>query len=360
MIGYYVHHQGRGHLHRAACVARHLRTPVTGFSSLPRPEDWTGEWVRLPMDAGPDRPGRGAAEAADPTAGGRLHWVPRHHPGLRDRMGAVAEWIRRTGPSLFVSDVSVEVTLLARLMGVPVVAAAMRGDRFDPAHRLGYDVADALLAPWPADLPEPGWPRAWLDKTVHTGAFSRYDGRPRVRPAARSAVLPAVRPAVRSAPTGGTRQVVVMLGAGGAGIDGDDLRRAQASTPGWSWTFLGGPGRSWTEDPWPLLSGADVVVTHGGQNAVAECAAARVPTVVVPQDRPHGEQRATAEALRAGRLATVRTAWPAPGEWAALLDRTAREQPADRWSRWAPGDGARRAADALDRLAAAPSRGRAA
>ncbi|MFD3516049.1 glycosyltransferase [Streptomyces sp. NPDC058657] len=338
MIGYYVHHQGRGHLHRAVCVARHLRAPVTGFSSLPRPDDWTGEWVRLPLDVGSGHRGPDAVQPADPTARGRLHWVPRHHPGLRDRMGAVADWVTRRGPSLFVSDVSVEMTLLVRLMGVPVVAAAMRGDRSDPAHQLGYDVADALLAPWPASLPEPGWPRAWRDKTVHTGAFSRYDGRPRVR----------------AASTDGTREVVVMLGAGGAGVDDDGFRRAQARTPGWSWTFLGGPGGPWIDDPWPVLCRADVVVTHGGQNAVAECAAARVPTLVVPQDRPHGEQRATAEALRTGGLATVCASWPAPEEWAGLLDRTMRHRSPDRWAGWAPGDGARRAADALDRLADAP------
>lgn len=39
-------------------------------------------------------------------------------------------------------------------MGIPVMVAAMRGDRFDPAHRMGYDMADVLLAPWPQTLPE--------------------------------------------------------------------------------------------------------------------------------------------------------------------------------------------------------------
>ncbi|MFC8762138.1 MULTISPECIES: glycosyltransferase [Streptomyces] len=53
-----------------------------------------------------------------------------------------------------------------------------------------------------------------------------------------------------------------------------------------------------------------MVVTHAGQNAVAECAAARVPAVVVPQSRPHGEQHATAHALAEGGLATVRDHWP--------------------------------------------------
>ncbi|WP_282797455.1 glycosyltransferase [Streptomyces sp. CC224B] len=382
MIGYYVHHQGRGHLHRAVCVARHLRLPVTGFSSLPRPAEWPGDWVRLPLDTGGEaygdtgagagayadagagaygeaRGGTGLAgvpaapsvpalpgapvvpappSGADPTARGRLHWVPRHHPGLRDRMGAIAAWVTRTGPRLFVSDVSVEVALLARLMGVPVAVAAMRGDRSDPAHRLGYDLADALLAPWPDAAPEPDWPSHWREKTLHTGAFSRYDGRARV---------PATRPA------DGRREVVVLLGAGGTDVDAAALRKAADSTTGWTWTFLGGPEGRWTDDPWPLLCRADAVVTHAGQNAIAECAAARTPAVVIPQDRPHGEQHATARALAAAGLATVRTNWPDPEEWQTLLDRTAR-RPGDRWALWAPGDGARRAARLLERLAAAP------
>ncbi|RRQ73112.1 glycosyl transferase [Streptomyces griseofuscus] len=327
MIGYYVHHQGRGHLHRAMCVARYTHARVTGLSSLPRPEQWTGEWIQLPPDTGP------GAVAADPTAHGRLHWVPRHHAGLRARSAAVAAWIEGAAPALLVSDVSVEIAVLARLMGVPVVISAMRGNRFDPAHRLAYDVADALLAPWPATFPEPHWSPQWLDKTIHTGAFSRNDGRTR----------PPRSP--------DEREVLVMLGAGGSELTADDVHEAAHATPGWRWTLLGGPG-SWTDDPWDLLCRVTVVVTHGGQNAVAECAAARSPAIVLPQRRPHGEQHATARALAAGRLATVCERWPEPQEWPVLLE-TARRTGGSRWRLWAPGDGAIRAARLLDDLAAA-------
>ncbi|MFD6288321.1 glycosyltransferase [Streptomyces sp. NPDC060205] len=329
MIGYYIHHHGLGHLHRARCVARHARTPVTGLSCLPRPADWTGEWIRLPSDAGQE------AGAADPTAHGRLHWVPLHHTGLRARMGAIASWIERTAPTLLVSDVSVEVATMARLMGVPVMVSAMRGDRSDPAHRLAYDIADALLAPWPATLPEPDWPPEWHAKAVCTGAFSRYDGRPRVE----------------RRPT--RRQVLVLLGSGGTTVQEDDVRKAAEATPGWDWIALGGAG-NWTEDPWPLLCQADVVVTHAGQNAVAECAAARTPALVVPQERPHDEQHATARALAAAGIATVRTRWPAPHEWPQLLT-TVRQAGGRRWRQWAPGDGAAQAGRLLDELAATVS-----
>ena len=71
MIGYYVHHHGHGHRHRATAIATACRTPVIGFSSLPRPAGWPGRWVRLPDDADGVDPG-----TADVTAGATLHWVP--------------------------------------------------------------------------------------------------------------------------------------------------------------------------------------------------------------------------------------------------------------------------------------------
>ncbi|WP_101897181.1 glycosyltransferase [Embleya scabrispora] len=336
MIGYYVHHHGRGHLHRAVCVARCARTPITGLSSLPRPDGWAGDWVRLPIDTGP--PGR---PVADPTAGGRLHWAPLGHEGLRGRMAITARWIARAAPELFVSDVSVEMACLARLMGVRIAVMAMRGNRLDAPHDLAYTMADALIAPWPAALPEPDWPEAWRSKTAHVGAFSRYDGRP-VPARGERANDPRPRP-----------RVAVLLGAGGSDVSGEELREARAATPEWEWQVLGHPDAPWCEDPWPVLCGADVLVTHGGQNAIAECAAARRPTICIPQDRPFGEQRATGRALAAGGLAVVRPHWPSAAEWPRLLEST-RRRDGSRWAMWAPGDGATRAAAVLDAPAASP------
>ena len=64
--------------------------------------------------------------------------------GLLRRGAAVVRWVERHRPSLVVVDVSVEVTLLVRLLGVPVVVVAMQGDRHDRAHRTAYDAATAL------------------------------------------------------------------------------------------------------------------------------------------------------------------------------------------------------------------------
>ncbi|MCW2582253.1 MAG: hypothetical protein JWQ53_1043, partial [Klenkia sp.] len=115
------------------------------------------------------------------------------------------------------------------------------------------------------------------------------------------------------------------------------------------WTVLGGPGE-WSADPWPVLSAADVVVTHAGQNALAEVAAARRPAVVVAQDRPFREQHRTTEALHDTGIAVGLPGWPAAEEWAGLLAR-AQELGGDRWERWSPGDAARRAAAVVTAVA---------
>ena len=185
MIGYYVHHHGHGHRHRATAVARCLDVPVTGLSSVPRPADWPGDWVELPRDDG--------GGAVEPTAGGTLHWAPEHDDGLSERMAAVSAWIERTRPSLLVCDVSVEVALLARLHGVPVVTMVLPGVRDDVPHRTVHALARRVVAAWPEHVPGM---TAGLDgvgdRMVHVGAISRFDGReaaPRTDPRPHVVVL---------------------------------------------------------------------------------------------------------------------------------------------------------------------------
>ena len=116
MIGYYIHHQGSGHLHRALAIQRQSELEITGLSTLPRPSDWIGDWRQLADDAVPEA-------STESEAGGWLHYVPQAHDGLRRRMGALSAWITRHQPAAMVVDVSVEVALLARLHGVPVITA---------------------------------------------------------------------------------------------------------------------------------------------------------------------------------------------------------------------------------------------
>jgi glycosyl transferase family 28 len=322
MIGYYVHHQGKGHLHRAIAITRELGMRVTGLSSLPPPDEWDGEWVQLARDD--DDPFE-----VDPDARGHLHWVPEHCAGLRSRTAAISDWIQRNDPELMVVDVSVEVALLARLHGVPVVTMVLPGVREDHPHQLVHGIARRVIAPWPVDV------HGMLagiseddQRLAHVGGLSRFDGRP-----------------VRAKPQDDALRVTMMIGRGGNDADPAAIEHARAATPDWTWTVLGVD--SWNEDPWEALMRADVVVAHAGQNSIAEIAAARRPAIIIPQERPFGEQEAMAVTLRRdGRFPVVALeSFPTSG-WPGLLELAARLD-GDRWKLWNDGAGAARAAEVI-------------
>lgn len=324
MIGYYVHHHGRGHLNRAIAVAAATEAIVVGMSSLPRPPEWTGPWMVLPRDdVGP--------EPVDASAHGRLHWVPEMDAGLTARMADISSWIADIEPALMVVDVSVEVSLLARLHGIPVVTTVLPGDRRDSAHDLVHSVARRIVAAWPDDASglvsglDPH-----RDRLVCVGGLSRFDDREPVPPS-----------------SGGDRRVLVLAGAGDGAERPWDLASAREQSPGWAWDVLG-PGAGWVDDPWELLCAADVVVTHAGQNAIAEVAAARRPAIVVPRPRPFREQEVMAAVLATdGRFPVVVSPELPSDGWKELLDRAAALDGA-RWSAWNDGGGARRVAAVID------------
>jgi hypothetical protein len=323
MIGYYVHHVGQGHAHRAAAIAAHLSEPVTALSSLSRPSFWERDWVVLPDDD--------TAQPADPTANGALHWVPRRGDGLRDRMAVIATWIDAHRPSVLVSDLSVEVTVLARVMGIPVVMICLPGRRDDDPHQLAYRLADAILAPWPDLGPDMTTGLdPYRDKIHHVGGVSRFDGRSR-----------------RVPPKLAGRYVLALGGAGGH----ESAPDRPGPVPGWRWVRR--DRHNWTADPWPDLCAADVVVTHCGLGAVSDVAAARKPAILLPEPRPHEEQYCTARALARRGLGVVLTSQPDDAEWPALLARAvdAMEVDANAWSAWSSGDGAARAARVIQDVA---------
>lgn len=333
MIGYYAHHVGSGHLQRAAAVAAHVGPRMTLLSSAESPAPV--KQLRLARDDDPPVHG-------DVTASGSLHWAPLRHSGLRERSGQIVRWAEEHRCAALVSDVSVEVLLLARLCSIPAVGVAMRGRRTDRAHALGYDVASAIVAPWPRAT-HGEWPRRWLDKTVWVGAVSRFEGRPPVTDAC-------ARPG---------RCVVLMLGRGGDSMTEAALAEA-AAVPDTHWHLLGGGASvgwtstverlGWVADPWPALCRADVVVAAPGDAAIADVAAAGRPLIAVPQDRPYDEQHDHAAVLARHRLCITEPNWPDRCRWPALLDRAVALGGAG-WSEYYDGHGSARMAAALLEIA---------
>ena len=353
-VGYYAHHHGHGHLARAGAVLSHLQAEATALTSSPLASqlEKITNIVSLPLDTDlPDNLHARAVPLPD-----FLHYAPTGGAGLRDRMAQIAAWIAQSQPALLVVDVSVEVALLGRLLGVPVVVVRQHGTRTDLPHRLAYEAAAALIAPYPALLEDdsaPAWVRA---KTHYAGGFSRFDGRSRN---GRLEGYEASNGLARAACAG---RVLVFGGSGGSGRTPRQIASAATATPDWTWTVLGGAGRrsapgagnvqwvGWTEDLWPYLRAADVVVAHGGTNAVMEVAAAGRPLICLPEARPFDEQHAKARALARLGAAVVREQWPASEAWPALLQEAV-QTGAQRLAKLNDGSGARRAAAFLDRLA---------
>jgi hypothetical protein len=337
-LGYYAHHHGAGHLRRADQVLAACRTPGTILTSS---DHAVGDGVvRLPLDVG--------GPSAVRRLPSLLHHAPVGHRGLRARTAALATFLDVADPALLVVDVSVEVTLLARLAGVLPVVVRQHGARVDPPHRAAYEAAGQLLAFWPPWAEDPTAPAEVRDRTVHVGGASRLEGR----------AMPRETACLAAGLDPDARHVIVLRGFGGTGPSLADLEAAARATPDHRWTVLGRSGppdrrtrvdlRGVVTDPLPFLSAADVVVTHAGQNAVSDAAAVGARVVVVPESRPFDEQHHLAAVLAAAGCAVVRPTWPTATDWPAVL-LAAGETDTDRLRSYVAG-GAARAAEVLDAL----------
>lgn len=333
MIGYYIHHHGTGHLSRAQSICTHLDTPVTALTSLKLDEPHPFHAVvTLPRDDS-------AVRAEDSTAHGVLHWAPLHDSGFRGRMALITQWVADASPAAAVIDVSVEVTTLLRLLGVPVIVVAMPGERVDPPHRMAYQLADHILAAWSRDLYEPPWLSPHSNKVSYVGGISRFDGRPQ-------------ESAERvEAPT-----VLVLQGSGGSDIRLEMIGACAEEYPQYHWRALGMAGAPWANDPWPAICAADVIVAHAGQNSIADIAAAGKPAIIIGQPRPFDEQLATARALSRAGLAIVLEDWPDLGAWPSLFEAAGALE-TDGWRRWQTAGAAARAADTVAAIAQGHSLG---
>jgi hypothetical protein len=230
---------------------------------------------------------------------------------------------------VLVSDVSVEVTLLARLHGIPVLSVVLPGARGDRPHRNAFALSSGLVAAWPAQATGMvrGLAPAERRRLNCVGGLSR--------------LLVSDAPAARPG-----RSVLVLSGRGGGHPTADQLRAAAEDAPGWHWRHLGGPGE-WSDDPAAAIAEADVVVTQAGQNAIADVAALRRPAVVVPAARPFDEQLATAMALSRDEWpCEVVPEFPQRG-WADRLERVAALD-GRRWESWCDGDAANRMTEHIE------------
>ena len=176
LVGWYLHHHGAGHRTRFESVRRELDADVVVFSTMAPPIVLPNHtrWVMLDRDDATERTesgGRLDPQAADPTAGGALHWAPLGHSGHASRLGILAADLAAERFDAFVVDVSVEVALLVRLFGVPTVVMTQPGERDDAPHRLAFSLAERIIAPWPEAVYSPHALAPFAAKVRHVGGI---------------------------------------------------------------------------------------------------------------------------------------------------------------------------------------------
>ncbi|WP_084442892.1 glycosyltransferase [Arthrobacter sp. CAL618] len=285
-VAYYTHHHGSGHLRHALNIARLEvvdllvtgSTEPAGLRTIPHTR-----FAQLTTDTGPD--GEPYPTPEEPF----LHYTPINS-AIRHRFAELHAAWRDFDPQVIIIDVSAEAAIFARLCGYPVIYRRMPGDRSDAVHELAYASASELVAYYPRRLEESSYLEAFGHRTQYLGMLSPTGG----------AETDSAKP--------GGRIITVQTSLGGNGVNLGDLVQAARSCPSWQWNVAGLSTGSIElppnvrllgvlKDPAQELAAADIIITSAGYHAVAAAAAAGRPTILVPEERPFGEQAAFARAL---------------------------------------------------------------
>jgi len=286
-IGIYVHHHGSGHRMRALQLAAAIKgRKVLLIGSNLRERDILGienaSLVHLPMDT-LDKDEREITQSDPPVA---FHYAPLGVNGIRNRAAILAKLFKENYPMLLVVDVSVEITLFARLCGIPTVVIMQHGIRDDIAHQMAYQSAELILAPF-SSMMYPGKKDPTFQKTLFVGGFSRFDNVPK-------------REYKKN-------NIAVLIGGGGSSIDGGTIIKIAGQLKDYNFQVIGldkpdtsPPNISWhgaVENPSDLLLSCEIIIGNTGHNTVMEAAALGRKFIGVPEDRPFFEQEQKAEAI---------------------------------------------------------------
>ncbi len=330
-IGYYVHHQGRGHLARALAIAcqQPERFVLLGTGLSGNTQDVAA------LELASDLPDAATWFDNDGAAPRSLHYAPLGNAGIRNRMAVLANWIERTRPGLIVCDVSVEVAMLARLTATPTVYVRLNGNRTDLAHAEAFRNATALIAPFHAALDDPETP-AWIRR--------------------KTAYLPGIT-TIKAGHLPATDVILVVNGAGGEALNGEAIAAAAIANPHFAWRTIGPVSAvagmpanltmlGWIADTSAELANAAIIVGAAGDGLVSAVIAAQKPFICLPQPRPFEEQHFKARRLQALGAAVALETWPDAGAWAGVIEQALRLEPSRLHALHDP-DGARKAFDFL-------------
>lgn len=352
-IGYFVHHQGRGHAERCAALVNALTCPVTIFCARDDifPDLRAGvEIRRIPSLFEETLPTPPALEAVRTPA--TLHCAPLGWPGIREAVAVLTGWMHEAEPALMISDVSAEIAQLCRIASVPCVKVLQHGDRSDPGHMSAYEGCVGLLAPFHRSLAPERWTSWMLEKTHFAPGLGIDPAMPdRSEARERLGIVPDRELIVVVSGGGGRGMAVAPLTMGARAIPDAEFVVIGRTEAEWHATGVGNLAlHGWVPDPETYLAAADVVVAPPGNTLCHQILFARRPWIVVPEWRYFDEQRDKAACLEREGLAYVLPDFPGtPHGWRDAIAAARALPPAPRTL--VDPLAASRAARWLDRLA---------
>ncbi|MDO7841895.1 glycosyltransferase [Sphingomonas immobilis] len=328
-IGYFVHHQGRGHAERAAAIVNALppTRPVTLFCARDNIFPALGRHVRIQripslFETPADAP-QALAGARTPAT---LHCAPLGWSSITQAIATITAWFDSARPALFITDVSAELAQLARIASIPCITVLQHGQRDDLGHMVAYESAIGVLAPYAPALEQPGRP-VWMRAKTHyapgVGILPTHIARGKAREALGLPLDADI--------------VVVIAGGGGTGTPGTPLTLGARAEPDAIWLTIGAVEREWhatspanlrhlgwVDRPEVYIAAADRIVSSAGNTTVHMIAAAGRPWIVVPEWRYFDEQIWKARMLAHVGAAVMLDHWPAhPAAWAAAWTKAA-------------------------------------
>jgi predicted glycosyltransferase len=317
-IGFFVHHQGRGHAKRCEAILAELPDrPVTILSAR---WDIFGElddrvtFIELPDMIGDPSRTEGLHAEETPSV---MHCVPLGSHRLRQNAGLIGKFLSEEDPTLFMVDVSAEWSLLARLHSVPSVTIRMHGERNDPGHLGAYEASSGILAPFSEAIEQTGYPASLRAKTFYSGGLCTNQTEVPGKTSARQKLgLPADK-----------HIVLTLSGGGGHGSLYAPLTMGARALPESLWLTVGPVHREghetefgnlinkgWVEDPLSYIAAADVVIASAGDNTVHEIARVGRPYLCIPEWRYFAEQTCKADRIAAAGAAHALPQWPGSNE----------------------------------------------
>ncbi|UKT64779.1 glycosyltransferase [Pedobacter mucosus] len=291
-VAFYVHHHGLGHYRRAVQIAEKLiqHQPVLLGSNLKIQSKNLNKAIAI-VDLPLDTPTTDDVNYSNGTLVDELHYAPLNINGLSERAAILSDFFAKNGPLILIVDVSVEVTLLARLCGIPTIVIRQHGIRSDPAHLMAYKCAELLIAPYGKNLNRSA--NKWITKkTLFSGGFSRLD---------------TIKKEDETAPN---NQISIIIGKGGSSLNVNTVSKIAAKCQTFTFHVLGDvldndkPNLSnvvfydFADDVFEIITKCSLVIGNTGHNSVMEVASLNKRFIGIPEPRPFDEQLEKAASLK--------------------------------------------------------------